>query len=221
MTDFPELLTRYGKAVAEAPLHLHLTSESERSVFWDRHVMDSVHFAQFIDQKKTTKSISLLDVGTGNGAPGMVIAILHPEWQVDLLDSDTKKTLFLDTFREYNGMKNVQIITARAESLARTERREAYDVVVARALAKLPVALEFAGGFVKLGGYLIVSHGTSLEEQLTLSEKAMKAMGLEYLGAEPYWPEGSNNFKAAIFRKMSPTPERYPRNVGIPAKRPL
>jgi len=124
-------------------------------------------------------------------------------------------------FCKFNAITNVHVVVGRAETLAHTERREAYDLVFARALGKLPVALELAAAFVAAGGMLIVPHGTSWQKEFQRSEKAIKALGLSFKDKLGYSLAPGIQFTALWFEKTQQTPEKYPRAVGIPAKRPL
>jgi 16S rRNA (guanine527-N7)-methyltransferase len=214
-----QLLNRYAEAVVHAPINL--TSETDKAIFRQRHVEDAVALSRHIAVETKAQAISkVLDVGSGNGIPGLVLAILHPEWQISLLDSSNKKCLFLDMFIKNNAIENATVECVRAEELARAEYRESYDLVVCRALEKLPTALELTLPFLKKSGYLIVSHGTSWQEELQRAENGLKILGGTFKKAVPYSIEGTM-FYTLIFEKMAVTPERYPRNVGIPTKRPL
>src|SRR5438128_1660466 len=92
------LLDRYAEAVAQAPKHFHLTSEAGRLEFKSRHIQDALYLLGLIENKLSPKRPRVLDVGTGNGVPGIPLGLARPDWSVDLIDSDTKKTLFIDTF---------------------------------------------------------------------------------------------------------------------------
>jgi 16S rRNA (guanine527-N7)-methyltransferase len=222
-TELPPLLDHYVKAVLDAPRELHLTSENDRPLFQQRHVADAQALLHTYTQAYPPPSpAKVLDVGTGNGVPGMVLAILRPDWQVDLVDSNAKKSGFLDTFSKSHAMPNVQVFWDRAEKLGHMAQRESYDLVFCRALSKLPTALELTLPFLKVGGQLIVSHGTSWPEELKRSETALTKLQAEFIKTVHYAvPNIEGDFVALIFTKKVPTPKQYPRNVGIPDKRPL
>lgn len=209
-----ELVDRYGEAVASAPEHLHLTSAGDRAIFRQRHCEDALVELPIVDQLVDK---SLIDIGTGNGIPGVVFGLARPDWSVCLVDSNEKKASFIDSFCKVNGVQNIRVICNRAEDLAKTDLRGQFSVVSARALAKLPVALELTGAFARLGGYVIVSHGTSYEAELGTAANAMKVMGLELDRTE----KTSTGSVCLIFKKVVPTPPNYPRRNGVPAKRPL
>jgi 16S rRNA (guanine527-N7)-methyltransferase len=212
------LLKKYAEAVLAAPAHFHLTSDRNFETFWERHVADAIQLHKFIPPQKDHET-RVLDVGSGNGIPGIPIAIIEPTWTVELLDSDNKKCLFLDTFVKNNAIINVHIHATRAELFAKGQNRSSYQVVFARALSKIRVALELTAAQVAIGGLLIVPHGTSWQndladlailEQLGLSKPEIHAYNL-----------GNNEYFALIFSKVTETNAKYPRANGIPSKRPL
>jgi len=203
-----------------APDHLHLTSDRELIRFWHRHVQDAVKLFEMIPSSHRKPAARILDVGSGNGVPGIPIAILEPLWSVELLDSDNKKCGFLDMFCKKYAIKNEHIIVGRAEALGRGAMRESYDIVFSRALGKLPVALELAGSFVKTGGMLIVPHGTSWSTELKDSSLVLETLGLQLIESKEYRLE-QTSFLALLFDKVGQTPSTYPRAVGVPEKKPL
>ncbi len=218
----PELLDVYVKAVMTASQTQSLTAARDADEFRSRHVVDAQKLLEFFPDNSADAALRLLDIGSGNGIPGMVFAILRPTWQIVLLDSNTKKALFLDTFIKSNGIKNAAVLCDRAEILARKpDLRATFDLVTARALSKLPVALELSSPFLKLGGLLIVPHGTSHEEELERSKKAMKELGVVLKEKNAYKLNSGPEFTALTFQKEQNTPDTYPRRVGIPDKRPL
>jgi 16S rRNA (guanine527-N7)-methyltransferase len=216
-----ELLEKYVQAVLAAPESLHLTATRDPAEFWRRHVLDALKLVELFPPSDHKKPSKVLDVGSGNGIPGIPAAIAAPTWTIDLLDSNNKKCGFLDMFCNFNGIKNVHTIVGRAEVLGHGKMRESYDIVFARALGKLPVALELASPFVKVGGTLVVPHGTSWETELHRSKKATKELGMSFKDKKSYSLGDSTTFTALLFEKTSRTPEMYPRATGIPTKRPL
>jgi len=117
-------------------------------------------------------------------------------------------------------VKNCRIIVGRAEVLGQAALRQSYDIVFSRALSKLRTALELSGCFVKVGGLLIVPHGTSWDSELKESSLAMEILGLKLLSNLAY-DLGDVKFCALIFLKVSVTPAIYPRPTGVPDKKPL
>jgi 16S rRNA (guanine527-N7)-methyltransferase len=216
-----ELLEKYVQAVMSAPQSLQLTAAKEPREFWQRHVLDALKLIELLPPSDHERALRILDVGSGNGIPGLPAAIAVPKWAVDLLDSNSKKCGFIDMFCKFNAIKNAHVVKGRAELFGHTDRRESYDLVFARAIGRLPVALELASPFVKVGGLLIVPHGTSWQNEMKLSKKAMKELGVVMKDSVKYSLDESGQFTALIFEKISSTPDKYPRAVGIPTKRPL
>lgn len=216
-----KLLEKYAEAVTRAPSHLHLTSEKDQAKFWERHVLDAVHLVESIPtpyiRKGRTKAV---DIGSGNGVPGVILSILRSDFDVILVDSDNKKCGFLDMFCNLYAIKNMRVICDRAETIVGKGYRDSFDIATTRALGKTPVALELAAGFLKRGGLLIVPHGTSWKEAYKESEGPAKFLGFTPLSSKPY-PMDSQEFGLLMYKKTSDTPQGYPRSNGIPAKRPL
>lgn len=216
------LLETYAAAVLQAPGTLNLTAAKDANEFCARHINDTLHLLATLPLNNFLEPLSVLDVGSGNGIPGIVIAISQPQWQVSLLDSNNKKCGFLDTFCKTNVIKNVRVLCGRAENLAHEEGlRETFDLVFARALSKLPVALELCIPFLKLGGLVIVPHGTSYPYELKASQKALDELGARLENTIPYFQNSASHFTALLFKKDRHTPERYPRRPGAPEKHPL
>jgi 16S rRNA (guanine527-N7)-methyltransferase len=214
------LLKKYVEAVLAAPAHLHLTSDRDFQLFWNRHILDAITLHELIPPPLKRPSNKILDVGSGNGIPGIPISIIEPSWNVDLLDSDNKKFGFIDTFISSNAINNAHIVIGRAETLSHTKMRSSYNIVFARALSKIRVAVELCAAFLKIGGILIVPHGTSWEDELGNNADSLDILGLDM--PEPIiYKLGNVEYTAIIFTKISDTPKEYPRSVGIPAKRPL
>lgn len=218
--DQEELLRKYVMAVVNAPHALHLTSDLDPVVFWKRHVMDAVSLLDSIPPHFIKKTMKAIDIGSGNGIPGIPMAILRPDWNVDLLDSDSKKCGFIDMICNILILKNTRVINHRAENVDSVGARNSYDIVTTRALGKLAVALELGAAFVKIGGVQIVPHGTSWKAESEMTMKAANLVGMTFETAIPY-DLGSGEFSYLIYRKTAETPAVYPRSVGIPSKRPL
>ena len=165
----------------------------------------------------------LLDVGSGAGPPGLPIAIVFPQVRVTLLDSVRKKTDFLQIVVDALGLEHVDVLQGRAEELARVdEHREAYDIVVSRALAALPELAELTIPFCRVGGISIALKGPDVGEEASSARGAATVLGASTaelrpvaLGSRPR-PD-----TAGVWRKTSHTPRQYPRRTGIPHKRPI
>ena len=182
-----QLLEKYVAAVMHAPASLGLTAAADPREFWERHVLDALKVLELLPQEFQKKTMKALDVGSGNGIPGIPIAVALPHWSVTLLDSNNKKCGFIDMFCKFNEIKNVTVLAERAEKAAQnTGIREAYDIVFARALSKLPTTLELCIPFLKVNGLLIVPHGTSYLEELERSENALHELWASLVRSEEH-----------------------------------
>lgn len=176
-------------------------------------------------RKKVGGAISVIDVGSGAGFPGLPLKIYRPEVKLTLLEATRKKVDFLFHICEKLELRDVEIIWGRAEEYAhRLQYREQDDIVVSRAVARLNVLAELCLGFVKPAGLFIAQKAGQVNEELKESSKAIRIMGGELdkvigyrlsVGRE----EISRNL--VVIKKVKATPEKYPRRAGIPAKRPI
>ena len=164
-----------------------------------------------------------LDVGAGAGFPGLPLKIVCPELRLTLLESTRKKVEFLLHIAAVLGLSDVDIVWDRAENLGQNPHyRERYDVVLARAVAELPVLAEFCLPFCRIGGRFVAQKGVEAEREV-----AQAAPALERLGGvlrevkEVRLPEQRERRALVVIDKAAPTPSAYPRRAGIPAKRPL
>jgi len=220
--DHKLLLEKYVGAVMAAPGSLGLTATEDPAEFWERHVLDALKILDLLPKPLHSQNLKVVDVGSGNGIPGIPIAIAIPNWQVFLLDSNTRKSGFVDMFCKFNNIGNAHLLTSRAEAFAQQkEYRSQFDIAFARALGKLPSALELTLPFLKRNGLLVIPHGSSYKSELTRSQNALNELGAILQDSIPYQLNTQVSFTALIFSKQRETPERYPRKPGIPRKRPL
>lgn len=155
----------------------------------------------------------LVDVGSGGGSPGLPLAWARPDVSVVLLESSRRKCAFLG--RVARDFANVSVVCARAEEHGRGPGRDAYATAVARALAPPPVAVEWCLPLVRPGGVLVLYAG----EPAPGLDAVAAALGAR--GPEEVAVEGSDRRRLLVFRKLEPTPERFPRRTGLARKRPL
>ena len=165
----------------------------------------------------------LIDVGTGAGFPGLPLKILYPSMQLTLVESVGKKTAFCRHVTEMLKMEDVQIVTARAEAVGRLpEHREAYQWAVARAVAGLPVLMEYLLPLVRVGGLVLAQKGLSGPAEAHASEKALMLLGGRMKQLIPVTLPGVVEERyLVVAEKVAATPEKYPRLPGTPAKKPL
>ena len=185
-----------------------------------KHIIDSLtaYDATLFDGART-----LIDVGTGAGLPGIPLAVYAPHLTVTLLDSLNKRVRFLTEVTAAMGLQNVRCIHARAEEAARTaEHRAAYDIAVSRAVARLPVLLEYTLPFVRVGGTLLALKGRAYAEEQKEARRAAEVLGGGRITARPVHLPGLDDVRAILtVTKERQTPAAYPRGGGAPTRRPL
>ena len=185
-----------------------------------KHIIDSLtaYDAALFDGART-----LIDVGTGAGLPGIPLAVYAPHLTVTLLDSLNKRVRFLTEVTAAMGLQNVRCIHARAEEAARTaEHRAAYDIAVSRAVARLPVLLEYTLPFVRVGGTLLALKGRAYAEEQKEARRAAGVLGGGRITARPVHLPGLDDVRAILtVTKERQTPAAYPRGGGAPTRRPL
>ncbi len=199
---------------------MNLMSEGDFPRIESRHFLDSVMPAPFI--KSPSK---MIDLGSGSGLPGLPLKIIFPEIHLTLLDSNKKKCQFLDHVRTLLKLKDVEVISDRAETISRnTMKRESYDFAVTRAFANPAPAIEMVLPFVKVGGKALFWGSVEAWGDIGRINQALSLLGGKYHQHLDYvLPDDSAGLRRriTIVDKISPTPENYPRAVGIPQKRPL
>lgn len=162
---------------------------------------------------------TLIDVGTGAGIPGIILAFTQ-NLEVTLLDSKHKKIEFLEEVKKRLSLRNVRLVCERAEILGRVER-EIYDYATSRAVAKLNVLLELTAPFVRIGGKLLLYKGPRYVEEFFEAERVAKELGVDLEKTISYELLTSEKRVLLVFKKIKGTPQKYPRKPGIPQKRPL
>lgn len=185
-----------------------------------KHFVDSALLLRAVPEIGGKK---LIDIGTGAGFPGVPVKILEPTVALTLFDSLQKRIVFLQALCAALQLPDVQTIHGRAEEFARkAEHRERYDLVTARAVARLPVLLELCLPFVKKGGLLIAMKGPELAQELAESEKALRLLGGRVRDVQTFKLRGGQYTRnLAIIEKTGATPKAYPRKAGTPQKKPL
>ena len=169
----------------------------------------------------------IADVGAGAGFPGLVLAIALPTARVDLIEATGRKAAVIDRLIGAAHVDNARSVVARAEEWARTPSalgggREAYDAVTARAVAALPVLVEYAAPLLRPNGVLVAWKGARDPAEEGMGRGAADEVGLaleEVRRVEPF--PGARDRHLHVYRKVAPTPERFPRRPGMAAKRPL
>ncbi|KAG2499547.1 hypothetical protein HYH03_002492 [Edaphochlamys debaryana] len=168
--------------------------------------------------------LRVVDVGTGAGLPGMVLAVARPQWKVTLLDSLRKRCDFLREAAALAGMSNVEVVWARAEDAGqKPELRQSFDLAVARAVAEARVLAELCLPFVRVGGLWVAAKGPDPEAEVEAAQSAVRQLGGRQLALERVESLSAEGrpFTALVVAKHGPTPARFPRQAGTPSKKPL
>ena len=215
-----EQFVTYYKMLVEKNKVMNLTAITEFDEVLDKHFLDSIALAQYVD---LTKSISLIDLGTGAGFPGMPLKIMFPNLKVTLADSLNKRIVFLDEVIGELGLTDIQTVHARAEDLAHnSDYRERYDYCVSRAVANLSSLSEYCLPFVRIGGTFISYKSGEIEEELTAAKKAIFLLGGQFDQVIPFQLEGTDLGRSfVLINKDKKTAKPYPRKSGMPTKKPL
>ena len=219
-TDLPEKLEIYLRMLQEWNSRMDLTATAEDEEIVDRHFADSL---AVLRTDLISAGASLIDVGTGAGFPGMVLALARPDLSVTLLDAQRKRLNFLAAVRDGTGAGNVTIVHTRAEDGARNRvHREQYDIAAARALAPLNVLCEYLLPYVRIGGYALCWKGPSLREELEKGRRASRILGGR-LEMPVSCPIAGRDWEHMILpvRKTEKTAPAYPRKAGTPKTKPL
>jgi len=209
---------RYKEILKEWNEKINLTAiEDDRDVII-KHYIDSLSILTYLKNEE----ISLIDIGTGAGFPGIPVKIAFDRVQVTLLDSLEKRIKFLNEVIARLELNGIRTVHGRAEDFGACEGfREQFDVSTARAVAGLPVLLEYCLPFVKPGGLFIAMKG-KVTEEVAQSKKALEVLGgkIEEV-KEIVLPFSDIRRSIVIIRKFRQTPAKYPRKAGKPARAPL
>lgn len=197
---------------------INLTAITEQNDIILKHFVDCLTI-----QKYMKKDQKIVDIGTGAGFPGIPLAIMNQNNQFILVDSLNKRIHFLDEVKEKVGLKNVCTFHMRAEEFGQNKLyREKFDMAVSRAVANLSVLVEYLLPAVKVGGKVICMKGSQVEEEIEQAKFAIKELGGIVLEKEEFFlPETDMKRNILVLEKISSTPKKYPRKVGLPSKQPL
>jgi 16S rRNA (guanine527-N7)-methyltransferase len=208
-SELMEWNARYNLTAIDNPQQIRL-----------KHFLDSLSCTLAMRDTPTNR---VIDVGTGAGFPGIPLKILNPKIKLTLVESVAKKAVFCQHICEAVEINNVEIIQERAEIVAqRSEIREQCDWVIARAVAALPILVEYLLPLVRMGGYALAMKGESGPAEAQSAQAAIHILGGQVKQLIPVTLPGVEEERyLVVIEKIAATPDRFPRRVGIPAKRPL
>jgi 16S rRNA (guanine527-N7)-methyltransferase len=217
-------LAHYRDLLLAANQHVNLTAVRDPEGVERRLIVESLRLLPAVDRwLPAAGNPSLIDVGTGGGIPGLVLAIVRPDISVALLDATGKKVAFLRETIATLGLERAAPVHGRAEDVAHdVAHRGAYDVATARGVAALPALCELCLPFVRPGGAALLVKGVEIAAELDEAQAAAAELGGEVLEA-PILPNIGTEIatRLVVVRKAGPTPRIYPRRVGVPVKSPL
>ena len=199
---------------------MNLTGVEEEKEVYIKHFLDSL---ASVKKGYIKDGMSIIDVGTGAGFPGLPLKICLENSKVTLLDSLNKRINFLNEVCTNINIDDIELIHGRAEDFGKNEDyREQYDIATARAVAGLPILMEFCAPFIKVGGYFVCLKGPNADSELEESSKAMEVLGLEFIEKiDVELPEIELKHNIVVFKKVNSTPAKYPRKAGKPVKTPI
>lgn len=195
---------------------MNLTAITEPIEVIDKHFVDSLTIKKYIKEGE-----SIVDIGTGAGFPGIPLAIMQINNSLSLVDSLNKRIQFLEEVKGKLNLNNVSMVHSRAEDYARI-KRETYDIATSRAVASLPVLLEYLLPLVKVGGKCICMKGPEVKEEIENAQKCLNILGGKIKQIDEIsLPNTQIRRNIILIEKVKKTPIKYPRKAGIPAKEPI
>ena len=214
------MFATYEDLLIEWNTKFNLTTITDPGEIRVKHFLDSLTCLRVVPEQG---NFSLIDIGTGAGFPGIPLKIINPSIKLTLAESIGKKAKFCRIAVEELRLTNTQVITIRAETIGQDQEfRECYDWAIARAVAPLPVLAEYLLPLVRIGGSMLAQKGGDVDIEISQSESAIKTLGGKLDSVIPIsLPNGMGERTLIHIRKITPTPEKYPRRPGVPKKKPL
>ena len=210
-----QLLQLYVEMLVDQGDRLGLTAFRTPEPIWNELIADSASAAA-----KLPQGGQVVDLGSGGGCPGVVLQVLRPDTRLFLLESNGRKAGFLREVVQRLELPS-QVLQERSETVAQQpEFRERFDMVVAKAVASLPVLIELALPLLKVHGRLLAFKGPQAQQEVDGAQAALQALRGRTLGVEPYHL-GEKSYCHVQVEKIAATAKEYPRRPGIPAKQPL
>ncbi len=212
-------IDRLIEVLQKKSAELNLFSAGDRLKLGDKHIPDALAVLDFWKVESGQRGA---DIGTGGGIPGLVLANALPDVEFMLVDSTEKKIKANEDMADELGLQNVFTAVGRFENLGHEhELREQFDFVTARAVAELPVLLEYVAGFLKVGGHFYAWKQADYEAELLSSKKAQQVLAVKFKRAHKYSLPSGEERVILEFEKTAKLLSSYPRTDGIPKAKPL
>lgn len=197
---------------------INLTSITKQEEIITKHFIDSITVLKYLEGK-----VSIIDIGTGAGFPGIPLKIADSKLELTLVDSLNKRISFLDEVKKELKLEKINTIHARAEEIGiNNDYREKYNVAVSRAVARLNVLVEYLLPVVKIGGSCICMKGPDANEEIEEAKNAIEILGGKIEKIDEFnLPNSEIKRTIIIINKVKKTSNEYPRKSGIPSKKPI
>lgn len=217
-----EQFLQYYEMLVEKNKVMNLTGITEYEEVIQKHFLDSLSLIRVIPDIASQK-LTVIDLGTGAGFPGIPLKIAFPELEITLMDSLNKRILFLQEVIDALGLKKVSAVHGRAEEMAsNATHRHQYDLCVSRAVSNLAVLTEYCLPFVKKGGLFVSYKSADSDAEIQEGKKAISILGGKLTSVDKFQLPDSDLRRALVcIKKVKDTPKKYPRKAGTPAKLPL
>ncbi|MFE5470234.1 16S rRNA (guanine(527)-N(7))-methyltransferase RsmG [Bacillus safensis] len=215
-----EQFETYFRMLVEWNEKMNLTSITEKEEVYLKHFYDSISAAFFIDFHKVT---TICDIGAGAGFPSIPLKICYPHLHVTIVDSLQKRITFLNELAKGLNLQDTTFYHDRAETFGqRKEKRESYDLVTARAVARLSVLSELCLPLVKKEGLFVALKASAADEEMQAGKKAVTVLGGEVVEKHSFvLPLEESERNIIVIEKKKQTPKKYPRKPGTPNKSPI
>ncbi|HFU7324112.1 TPA: 16S rRNA (guanine(527)-N(7))-methyltransferase RsmG [Streptococcus agalactiae] len=210
----------YFRLLVEWNEKINLTAITDKEEVYLKHFYDSI--APILQGYIDNSPLSILDIGAGAGFPSIPMKILYPEIDITIIDSLNKRINFLNILANKLELSGVHFFHGRAEDFGQDKVfRAKFDIVTARAVARMQVLAELTIPFLKVNGRLIALKAAAAEEELISAEKALKTLFSQVTVNKNYKLPNGDDRNVTIVSKKKETPNKYPRKAGTPNKKPL
>ncbi len=225
------LFERFYEDLIEKNKVMNLTAITDMHEVINKHFVDSLmshrliseYAAQICSDNTSDRRLCICDIGTGAGFPGIPLAIMYPKIEFTLVDSLNKRINFINEEAEKLNLKNVKGIHSRTEDLAHNPTyRESFDILVSRAVANMSTLSEYALPLVRVGGIFIAYKSADIQDEINEAKNAIKILGGQLdQNIEMLLPDSDIPRRLLVIKKAETTPKKYPRQAGVPSKKPL